>query len=59
MFEQVVQHNICLGVPPQFNDYAHTLAVRLVSNVRNALNLLFPDKLGNFFHQVGFVHLVG
>ena len=57
--EQVVEHNLGIGVAAQFDDDAHAVAVRFVANVSDAFELLVVDQLGDAFDQGGLVGLVG
>ena len=57
--EQVVEHHLAIGIPPQFNDDAHSFPVALVANIGNALQLFLVHQLGNALNQGRLVHLVG
>ena len=57
--EQVVEHHLAIGIPPQLNDDAHPLPVTLVANIGNSLQLFFVHQFGNALNQGRLVHLVG
>ena len=57
--EQVVQHHLGIGIPAQFDDDPHAVAVGFVANVGNPLELLVVHQLGNALDQRGLVGLIG
>ena len=56
---QVVEHDLFVGIALELDDDAHALAVGLVAQVRDAVDLLVPGELGDLLDQPGLVHLVG
>ncbi len=55
---EVVENNLRLFAAPQFEDDAHAMAVALVADVRDALDLLVVDQRGSLRDQAALVHLV-
>jgi hypothetical protein len=58
VFEQVVQDAVRIGVALDLDVDAHAVAVRLVAQVGDALDLLGPDQLRDLLEEGGFVHHV-
>ena len=58
VLEQVVQHPVRIGVALDLDVDAHAVAVRLVAQVGDALDLLGADQLGDLLEQGGLVHHV-
>ena len=56
---QGVQHNAAHGILFEDNHNPHTLFVTLVVDVRNALNLLLVDHLGNLLYHIALVDHIG
>ena len=52
-----VQYRPRLASAAQFNDDAHAVAVRLVSQVANAVDLFVPHEVGDTLHQRRFIDL--
>ncbi len=59
MFVQLVDDDLGHRVALELNDDAHTLAVRFVANVSDALNLFFVYQLGDLLDQPFLIHHVG
>ena len=59
MLVQVVQHHFCNGVALELDDEAHAIAVRLVADIGDTLNLLVVNELNNLFNQPHLIDLVG
>ena len=59
LLEEIIQHHLRIGVLFQLNDHAHTVPIRLVPEVGNAVNALVLHLVGNGFDQLTLVHLVG
>jgi len=57
--EELVQHDLGIGVLLEHHHHAHALAVRLVAQVGDALNLSAADEVRDLLDQVRLVHLVG
>ena len=55
---QLIEHNQRNGGLFQFNDHAHAVAIRFVSNIRYAFDPLALDQAGYLLDQSGLVHLV-
>ena len=55
---QVVQDHLGVGITLQIENDPHPLPVRFIPDVRNIFELLFVDKVGDFFDKVCLVHLV-
>ena len=47
MLIELVEHNIGIGILPQFYDNSYTFSVTLISYIRDAIDLLKLDELGN------------
>ena len=58
MLEQVVQDAVRVGVALDLDVDAHPVAVRLVAQVGDALELLGLDQVGHLLEQGGLVHHV-
>ena len=56
---KVVQHDMGIGVAPQFDDNPQALPVGLIANVGDAFHAAFAHEAGDLLHQRGLVHLVG
>ena len=54
-----VEHLARLPGPAQLDDDAHTVAVRFVPQVADAVDLLVAGEGGDPFDEGGLVHLVG
>ena len=59
VLEQVVQDAVRVGVALDLDVDAHAVAVGLVAQVGDALDLLGADELGDLLEQGGLVHHVG
>ena len=57
--EQLVQHDLGRGIALQFDDNTHTVAVRFILNVGDALDPLFTGGFGDLFDHRCLVHLIG
>ena len=55
---EVVEHHLRDGTALEVDDDAHALAVGLVAHVRDALDLLLVDRLGDLFLEKTLVDLV-
>src|SRR5207247_2238077 len=55
---EVVQHDVRYRIALQLHDDAHALAIGLVAKVRDALELLVVDQLGDALEQLGLVDLI-
>ena len=56
---ELVQYHLRVLVPFQFHDNAHAVPVRLVAQIGDPLDLLFPHQFRNLFNKLRLVHLVG
>ena len=56
--KQAVEHHLGIGVPLQLDDDAHTVAVRLVLNVADALQALVLHLVGHVLDEHPLVHLI-
>jgi hypothetical protein len=56
---ELVQHHIGHGVALDLDHDAHAVAVGLVAQLRDALDLLLAHELADALDQRGLVHLVG
>ena len=56
---EVVQDHLGDGVLLQLDDHPHAVAVGLVPDVGDLLNLLFPNQVGDLLDQARLVHLIG
>ena len=56
---ELVQHHVGDRVALELDDDAHALAVGLVAQVRDALDLLLAHELGDLLDQRRLVHLIG
>src|SRR5215471_3741534 len=56
---EIVQDDVGDGVALEFYDDAHAFAIRLVTQIRDALDFLVVDELGDSFDQLGLVDLIG
>ena len=59
MLVEIVQDDFRLLAAFQFDDDSHPVAVRLVANVGNPIDLLVLNKARNALNGAGFVYLVG
>ena len=57
--EQVVQHHLRVGIPPQFNHDAHAVAIRFIADIGDTLQFLVIHQFGNALDQRRLVGLVG
>ena len=57
--EQLVQHDLGLGVALELDHHAHALAIALVAQIADADQALVPDQLGHLLQELGLVDLVG
>ena len=51
MLVQKVQYNVRIYITAQLNTDSHTLAVRFIAEVCNAVNLFISDKFCNLLNQ--------
>ena len=58
MLEELVQDDISVGITAQVDNDVHAVAVRLIPQIRNALNLLVANKLRNLFNQTCLIDLI-
>ena len=58
VLKQVIEHNLWHFAATQLNHYSHTRLVRLISNIRDALDALFVHQFSNPFQQRSLVHLI-
>ena len=56
--KQAVEHHLGIGVPLQLDDDAHTVAVRLILNVADALQALILHLVGHVLDKHPLVHLI-
>ena len=56
---EVVQDDLGHGLALQLDDYAHAVAVGLVAQIGDVLQLAVLDQLGDLLQQVALVDLVG
>ena len=56
--EEVVEHHLGVGIAPQLDHDPHAVAVALVADVGDALELLVVDQLGDALDQSRLVGLV-
>ena len=59
VLEQVVEDLVRVGVALDLDVHAHAVAVRLVAQVRDAVDLLVLDQVGDLLEQRRLVDLVG
>ena len=59
LLEQVVENHLGIGVLLQLNNHAHTVAVRLVPQVGDALQTLVLHLVGDVLDELALVDLVG
>jgi hypothetical protein len=57
--EELVLHDLGNGVALELDDDAHAVAIRLVAQVRDALEALLGHQLGDALDEARLVHLVG
>src|SRR4029079_8704738 len=55
---EVIQHDVRDRVAFQLDHDAHAFPIRFIPQVRNPLELLVIDQLGNSFEQLGFIDLI-
>ena len=58
VLEKLVQNDLRFGAALEFDDDAHAVAIALIANVRNIVNRLFVDQVGDALDQARLVHLV-
>ena len=58
VLEQVVQHLVRVGVALDLDVHAHAVAIGLVAQVGDAVDLLVLDEVGDLLEQGRLVHLV-
>ena len=58
MLIELIQHNIRIGIGAQFDDNAHTLAVRFIPQCRNAIDFFIPGQIGNGFNDPCLIDLI-
>ena len=56
---QVIQHDVGVFAPAQFDDDPHAVLVGLVAQLGNALESFVADQVGDLLDQPGLVYLVG
>ena len=56
---QPVQHHLSIGVPFQFNDNSHSIPVRFIPQIADAVNPFILDQTRNAFNQPRFVYHIG
>src|SRR6185369_5112283 len=54
---ELVEHNLRHRIALQLNDDAHTTAIRLITQIGNAVDLLLVDQLGDALEQTSLVNL--
>jgi len=59
MLVELINHHFRHLIAFKPNGHAHAITVGFIPNIRDAGNHLIPDQLGDLFHQLGLVHLVG
>ncbi len=59
VLEKLIEDYLLQDVLAQLDDDAHAVAVALVPEVGDALDLLVLDQIGYALHQIGLVDLVG
>ena len=59
VLEQVVEHLVRVGVPLALDDDAHAVAVGLITQVGDAVDLAALDQVGDLLQQGRLVDLVG
>jgi len=59
LLEQIVQHDLGVGVLFQLDDHAHTVAVGLIPEVGNAVQALVLHLLGDVLDELALVYLIG
>jgi hypothetical protein len=57
--EQLVEHHLGDGPPAQLDDDAHAVAIGLVAQIGDAVDLAVLHQVGDAHDQVGLVDLVG
>ena len=57
--EQVVQHHLGVGITAQFDHDPHAIAVGFIADIRDPLQLLVVNQLGDPLNQRGLVGLEG
>ena len=57
--KEAVQDHLGIGVALEFDDDAHAVAVGLIAQVRDAIQALFVDLVGNVPDELPLVHLIG
>lgn len=59
VFIQFIQDDIGIDIGPQFDDDAHTLAVRFIAQGRDAVDFLVAGQVGNGLDDPRFIDLIG
>ena len=59
LLEQIVQHDLRIGVLFQLDDHTHTVAVGLIPEDGNAVQALVLHLLGNVLDELTLVDLIG
>ena len=59
LLEQIVQHDLRIGVLFQLDDHTHTVAVGLIPEVGNAVQALVLHLLGNVLDELTLIDLIG
>ena len=57
--KETVQDHLGIGVSFQLDDHAHSVAVRLVAQIRDPLEALFVHLVGDVLDELALVDLVG
>ena len=58
MLVQLIEHNVRIYILSQLNHDAHAVTVRLIPQVGNSLNLLFPCQVSYLLDQARLVYLI-
>src|SRR5262249_14517209 len=59
VLEELVEHNLRLGSTLEFDHNAHALAVGLIANIADVLNVFIVDEVRDALDQASLVNLVG
>ncbi len=57
MFVKLIQDHLRYFTFPQVDNNAHTISIRLITEIRDTFNHFILDEPGNIFDDPGFVHL--